>query len=295
MNYGKKIAELRKGKNFTQAELGEHLNVTAQAVSKWENNLSEPDLDSIRKMCKLFGVSVDDFLELTCPEDKPKEEIQSEKIKIINGYCEKCGKPVSPNEYEITHLHYDEATNRIEESVNQHIYCNECLSEIKVKQQEQEKAEINARKEFERNEKTKQFNRGLIWGAVVCVIVNVIVWLVYTSLENKPTYLLICSIILAVGSFTLTAQIFWDSWIAYTFGFFCRSFTVPFGFIINFDLDGFIWFITVKLAFSIICGLLSTAVFLLGLAFCLPASIINFGFSLTANLAKIHDIEIENV
>lgn len=291
MNYGNKIAQLRKEKKFTQAELGARLNVTAQAVSKWENNLSEPALDSIRKMCELFGVSVDDFLGLPAPEKIPNEEIQPEKIRIISGYCEKCGKPVSPNEYEITHLHYDEKSADIDETFNQHIYCNECLSEIKEKQREQEVAKEQARKDFVYREKTKQFNRGFIWGAIVCVIINIIVWLVYASLENKPTYLLICSVLLAVGSFTLTAQIFWDSWIAYTFAFFCRSFTVPFGFIFSFDLDGFIWFISVKLVCSIICGLLSTAVFLLGLAFCLPASIINFGFSLSANLSKIDDIK----
>ena len=47
MNYGQKIAELRKSNKLTQAELGTKLNVTAQAISKWENNLSEPDIDSI--------------------------------------------------------------------------------------------------------------------------------------------------------------------------------------------------------------------------------------------------------
>lgn len=61
MNYGQKIAELRKKADMTQAELGESLNVTSQAVSKWENGLSEPDLGTINKnlravqrICKRF-------------------------------------------------------------------------------------------------------------------------------------------------------------------------------------------------------------------------------------------------
>ena len=62
MNYGQRIAELRKKKNLTQAELGAKLNVTAQAISKWENNLSEPDLESIKMLCELFEISVDTFL-----------------------------------------------------------------------------------------------------------------------------------------------------------------------------------------------------------------------------------------
>ena len=65
MNYGSKIAELRKSNNLTQAELGAKLNVTAQAVSKWENGLSEPDIDSIKKLCELFSVSVDQFLDFS--------------------------------------------------------------------------------------------------------------------------------------------------------------------------------------------------------------------------------------
>ena len=62
MNYGQKISDLRKENKLTQAELGNKLNVTAQAVSKWENGLSEPDIESIKKMCELFNVSVDEFL-----------------------------------------------------------------------------------------------------------------------------------------------------------------------------------------------------------------------------------------
>lgn len=41
MNYGQTIVNLRKTANTTQAELGEKLNVTSQAVSKWENGISD--------------------------------------------------------------------------------------------------------------------------------------------------------------------------------------------------------------------------------------------------------------
>ena len=97
MDYGQKIAELRKNSKLTQAELGTKLNITAQAVSKWENNLSEPDIDSIRKMCEIFEVSVDEFLGLSTAKKEeqstqpaPAEEPQP--VKAILGYCEKCKK-----------------------------------------------------------------------------------------------------------------------------------------------------------------------------------------------------------
>lgn len=63
-NYGKTISKLRKANGFTQEELGKALNVTYQAVSKWENDLSRPDLDTITQMCRLFNISVDDFIRL---------------------------------------------------------------------------------------------------------------------------------------------------------------------------------------------------------------------------------------
>ena len=63
-NYGKIIAKLRKANGMTQEDLGKALNVTYQAVSKWENNLSRPDLDTITQMCRIFNITVDEFINL---------------------------------------------------------------------------------------------------------------------------------------------------------------------------------------------------------------------------------------
>ena len=59
---GEQISFHRKRLNMTQTELGEKLNVTAQAVSKWENGISEPDLSSVQRLCRIFGISVDELL-----------------------------------------------------------------------------------------------------------------------------------------------------------------------------------------------------------------------------------------
>ena len=48
--YGNKITQLRKAANMTQGQLGELLNVSPQAISKWEHNLSEPDLTTMKKI-----------------------------------------------------------------------------------------------------------------------------------------------------------------------------------------------------------------------------------------------------
>lgn len=59
---GARIAYLRKGKGTTQEELAEKMGVSSQAVSKWENDISCPDIQSLPKLAKLLGVSVDELL-----------------------------------------------------------------------------------------------------------------------------------------------------------------------------------------------------------------------------------------
>lgn len=62
MELGKTINELRKKNNMTQEELAAKLGVSAQAVSKWENDLSCPDISLLPDISKLFGISVDELL-----------------------------------------------------------------------------------------------------------------------------------------------------------------------------------------------------------------------------------------
>ncbi|MBE6772579.1 MAG: helix-turn-helix transcriptional regulator [Ruminococcaceae bacterium] len=62
MNLGNNISEKRKAKGMTQEELAANLGVSPQAVSKWENNLSCPDISLLPSIAKLFGMSVDELL-----------------------------------------------------------------------------------------------------------------------------------------------------------------------------------------------------------------------------------------
>ena len=59
---GKKISKYRKLKQMTQADLATQLNVSAQAVSKWENDLSIPDLPLLIEIANIFNVSMDELL-----------------------------------------------------------------------------------------------------------------------------------------------------------------------------------------------------------------------------------------
>lgn len=59
MTFGNRIANYRKEKNMTQEALANELGVTNQAVSKWENDQSYPDIEQLPNLADLFGVSID--------------------------------------------------------------------------------------------------------------------------------------------------------------------------------------------------------------------------------------------
>ena len=60
---GEKIVELRKVKGCTQADLGAYLNISYQAVSKWERGESCPDFTTMSKLAQYFGVPINYFEE----------------------------------------------------------------------------------------------------------------------------------------------------------------------------------------------------------------------------------------
>ncbi len=59
---GEHIAAYRKKAGLTQEQLAEKMGVTAQAVSKWENGLTCPDLDSVARLSGFLGVSVEQLI-----------------------------------------------------------------------------------------------------------------------------------------------------------------------------------------------------------------------------------------
>ncbi len=76
---GETIASLRKKKGMTQNELAEKMNVTDKAVSKWERDLSCPDINTISKLADILDVSVEELLKVK------KQDYSNNKIKdLIN-------------------------------------------------------------------------------------------------------------------------------------------------------------------------------------------------------------------
>lgn len=59
MKLNEKIIKLRKDNNLSQEDFGNKLNISRQAVSKWENEETKPEIDKIRDISKIFNVSCD--------------------------------------------------------------------------------------------------------------------------------------------------------------------------------------------------------------------------------------------
>ena len=86
---GKRISEQRKLKGLKQDELAEKLLVSPQAVSKWENDLSCPDISVLPELSRILGITVDELLsgkkENTAqfvPEDERKN-INDMMLRIV--------------------------------------------------------------------------------------------------------------------------------------------------------------------------------------------------------------------
>ena len=62
MKLSKQIIRIRKLNNLTQEELANDLNVTRQAVSKWERDISLPDLETIKLISNKYNISIDTLM-----------------------------------------------------------------------------------------------------------------------------------------------------------------------------------------------------------------------------------------
>ena len=72
---GKRIIANRKRLGMTQDKLAEQLGVTAQAVSKWENDQSCPDITMLPKLAEIFGISVDALMGVAAQEKAVEAEV----------------------------------------------------------------------------------------------------------------------------------------------------------------------------------------------------------------------------
>ena len=88
---GKRIAALRREKNLKQDDVAQALSVSPQAVSKWENDQTCPDISLLPQLAKLLGVSVDELLEgkkevapvVTMVPEENRKELKDMILRVV--------------------------------------------------------------------------------------------------------------------------------------------------------------------------------------------------------------------
>lgn len=288
---GKRIAFHRRRLNLTQTELGEMLNVTAQAVSKWENGISDPDLGTLQRISKIFGVSTDELIaeeseeapevaaadaatepsaEATdIAEPSPTPIVQEpapapQQPKIIIGYCHNCKRPIEQRE-----KYFLKSGGR---GRSDYILCKKCEREREISE-----------KRSTMMEEERSFRRSMIWGSVAAGVSALLFLIVALSTQK---YAVLAGLVLSLGLFTMVSQCFWGDWLVEFMAFFFRSFRMP-GVIFTLDIDGIVWAILVKIFLGFFSALLSGICALIGILLSLLVSIFSFPFAI---LHKRHRI-----
>ena len=82
MTLEKKLVRLRKKEGMSQADVSEKLDVSRQAVSRWEAGDSRPSTENLQALCKLYNVKLDDLL------DESNEEVPIEKPECQKVECD---------------------------------------------------------------------------------------------------------------------------------------------------------------------------------------------------------------
>ena len=266
MTLGKKLSNYRKLLGITQAELGERLNMSAQAVSKWENDLAEPDLSTLRTLANLYKVSIDELLDVdsapTAQKIDPETFAEAVKEKLEGpqtiGFCKSCGVTVT------------------EETIGERtpvIKCKNCVkaeAERKRRAAEAEKKRIAdeiKKKEDDKNKIRHDLKRRRKLSLIVATIVAVAVFIIGTISVASwfSGGLLIGSLLTVIMSFTFTAMLFYDTAVTDVISYMCSaSITWP-GLIFTWDIDGFIWVIGMKIMFAVLGFLFGILCTLLGL------------------------------
>ena len=89
MNLGHRLKQLRTEKHLSQETVAFELNVSRQAVAKWENNASKPSTANLMAICDLYGISLDELIsnksdELSAEQTEPNKSKVKTAIVILS-------------------------------------------------------------------------------------------------------------------------------------------------------------------------------------------------------------------
>jgi len=134
---------LRKKHNFTQDELAKKLDISRQAISKWETGTTIPDLEILLKISKLYGLTINEILEPTIHSERI---VDFEQIsKIPKDELKEILEQFDTNSLVIASMGASPEVNRLLESLFQDIdyeVLRNCIGRVRIEEVERIQNEI---------------------------------------------------------------------------------------------------------------------------------------------------------
>ena len=298
MTLGKKLAGYRKQLGITQQQLGERLNLSPQAVSKWENDLAEPDLHTLKALSNIYGVSIDEILDVNHDTSPAKsstlntdavtesvksainEQLRSEPKTL--GFCKECGITITEeNLGKRDPVFKCKKCVTIEHEINEReakarIYAEKTRALAEKERIKQSAAALEARKNVNRYEiKQKRKKSFIIAGLISAALFALMI----PSLYEDFCFSNLCiAIILTYSAFSFVSLLFYDTPVTNVISYMCTASINWPGLIFTFDLDGLLWLIGMKILFAILGFLFGLLCSILGLVLGLIISPFVFPF-----------------
>lgn len=292
---GKRISSQRRRQGWTQAELGTRLNVTAQAVSKWENNISEPDVQTLLNMASLFGVSLDQMLtdvptDISDDTNEETDRTQTAETRPITGFCTGCGKILYDGEAAVlTPAILCEACKKADDDKKEE---EKRQKEALARQEEiarQNKLRVEEKRQADAKvERRLKFRRAMIWSTVISVVVTAIVIAVSLKVTAFSVGHVFLWLFAAYGIFAFSAELFFGSDFVFDIVDWGLSSSIRFpGIIFSLDIEGCLFFIGVKILFAVISFIAGVCLAALALCVGVVCSSFMFPFTLSKQMAAL--------
>ena len=271
---GQTIRKLRLKKGMTQKSLADKLFVSAQAVSRWENDEVEPSISTVLELAKIFEVTADEILN---PDGKPQDSSQTQKTeepaqeteappppppKQMLALCETCNSPI-----------YD--SNEIVRKDGK-IFCKSC-------HQKKLKRERALALELARKRRIRSFIFGLLaFGLLLACAISE--WDALLPDERAISIFTSISLFTFISCCILRNNFVGDLFLSIA----TWSIRAP-GLIFTFDLDGCLWFLGMKLLFAVIGLLIGIVAFFLALIIGCVVSVFVYPYAIVKNIKNPED------
>ena len=287
---GEKLKTLRNEKKMTQKDLAEQLNVSAQAVSRWENDDVEPSLETLGQLATIFNVSVDELFGKELPEkrqaapetvapaadaEQTAAAVRAEVQKVMTeqrpvlAVCEDCNKPLYDGKDIVREKHSEGGST---------VRCVRCNAKHQMQAHQ-----------FSLDELREERRRAWIWSTVAAIALFIISLFVALSPgEKHPLYILV-GLGCALALFAFLSCCFLDN--TFVGEMWCSiahwGFVDMPGIIFGLDFDGIVFLIATKILFAILGFLLATASVIFATVVGLVVGIFAFPFALVISNREI--------